>query len=489
MSKNFIAATFIILSLISTNIIANTLDQYVDRRLDIIPAEVFIAVYPQTGLINIIEYDLQVVAGKSDSLEKNVEKIKTDIKGGEFSPSRYLFEKSSIAEEKIYLDEKRNIVIGDYWIKTENKNLELFEDVFTVFLQKEVTVAYSDRTLSVMFKKNRLKPVSTEHGTIYENDTHQKIVWSDGSPNYDAVFAVERATLSMDSISQYFSVEERIGSEGVYIDGSTAQSYVESMLAMAKGARPEALKEFEIAILKISLDISGTASSADDVSHNVNELLGKKLNKMTFNEVLDLGATIKANKETRNIIKDFKETGTSKDYQHDADIVRLQHISYLGDLIERYIDITGAYPLASDEEKYVFFVSPSQEQYASGNKMFKDNLARLEEFKDSIESVLDIEMIIPFDPQLEPVNKPTFYVYRADKSGYTLTGHLFSGKGISKKINKYYYELNISNNEIKKDNIYTYQTISNMTRFKKRISAQFKIAAPKNPEQQGVIVN
>ncbi|MBV1877714.1 MAG: hypothetical protein KUG79_08735 [Pseudomonadales bacterium] len=121
--------------------------------------------------------------------------------------------------------------------------------------------------------------------------------------------------------------------------------------------------------------------------------------------------------------------------------------------------------------------------------MFVNKAVHYSEFKNAIESTLKMEMIIPFDPQLVPVNKPNFYVYRSDKSGYTLTAHLFNGKGISKKIDKYYYELNVSNNSNSKASVYTYNALINRPKFIKRLNAQYILVGPKNPEQQGVVVN
>jgi len=484
LSLSFLCGSFFIPSMS-----IGSVDKFSSSRLNIVPQEIFITIYPQTGVINIIEYDLQIANSQSESIDIEVENLKSDVRKGVFSTRRYLFKDSTLGDEKIYLDHKRNLVTGEYWLKTNNKNLELFEDVFEVFLQQDVEVKYSKKKLSAKYSQDGVKAVASQYGRRYRDKTHEMIVWKDGSPNYDAVFSIDRTQLAMKPITTYFTKGERIGSPGVYIDGDNAKTYINSIISMAKGAHPNSAKKFQIALIKISSTLQGDFGTADEARQDLYKLLGKKLDNMSFEEVIALGKTIKPDKKTKKVIKDFKQTGTNRDFQHDADIVRLKHISYLGDLIERFHDKTGNYPLSSDQEKYVYFVSPSQEQYALDNKTFKKDQNPILEFKKELELKLEQDVIIPFDPQLVPVNKPAFYVYRVNESGYTLTAHLFEGKGISNKVKKYHYELNISSKTDKEKSIYTYDEIVSMAKFKKKIDAEFINRAPKNPEQRGLDVN
>ncbi|MBV1877713.1 MAG: hypothetical protein KUG79_08730 [Pseudomonadales bacterium] len=195
------------------------------------------------------------------------------------------------------------------------------------------------------FEQGGLQAVASEHGTSFKNETHQLIEWMDGSPNYDVVFSVDQTGLSTSPIVAFFSKGEKIGSKGVYLDGTSAETYIDSIEYMTRGAHPAALQDFQIALLKISNTLSVNSVTADNVRQKTNQMLAEKLNNMTFTEIVLLGDTLTPDKKTKKIIKDFKQTGTSRDFQHDADIVRLKHIFYLGDLIEKYYAQTGNYPL------------------------------------------------------------------------------------------------------------------------------------------------
>ena len=56
----------------------------------------------------------------------------------------------------------------------------------------------------------------------------------------------------------------------------------------------------------------------------------------------------------------FALFGMEEKYQHDADIFRLRHIKYFGNLIEEFHQKTGAYPLQgkSKHPHYVHIAAP-----------------------------------------------------------------------------------------------------------------------------------
>ena len=58
-------------------------------------------------------------------------------------------------------------------------------------------------------------------------------------------------------------------------------------------------------------------------------------------------------------------------YQDDCDVVRLQHLSYYGNLIEEYKDKVGKYPFEGEEQQvYAFIYNKNQKEYCIQNFLF-----------------------------------------------------------------------------------------------------------------------
>ena len=131
-----------------------------------------------------------------------------------------------------------------------------------------------------------------------------------------------------------------------------------------------------------------------------------------------------------------------KQYQNDADLLRLEHIVYWTDLLEDYYKKKQFYPFQnklksknniaivriSTKNQQLFF-TPKSEQY---NSRYDINYnGRLQEFsvKDfvsELETVLGHKIDEKYDIQKVPVNSPIGYNYFISEDGYLVWGTCIS---------------------------------------------------------------
>jgi hypothetical protein len=134
-------------------------------------------------------------------------------------------------------------------------------------------------------------------------------------------------------------------------------------------------------------------------------------------------------------------------YQHDADIFRLKHLEYYGNLIEEYHQKTGKYPLQGecDTQHYVLIAAPYQQKYAQGTPpQFK--VTDIERFRDVLEEGLGREVRFKFDPQKVPTGAPNFYIYMVQDDVYFFAIHLNQEFPFTNPIAKHYNKMEITNN-------------------------------------------
>lgn len=117
-------------------------------------------------------------------------------------------------------------------------------------------------------------------------------------------------------------------------------------------------------------------------------------------------------------------TGGDSAYQNDADLIRLEHLSYWSGLIEEYYSINGSYPLqrrVSSEDKPVL-VKIATKQQAKQLASFMKNFdsASMGEFVFELESGLGRDLDEKYDIQKIPVQSPVGYFYFATTDGYVL---------------------------------------------------------------------
>lgn len=137
-----------------------------------------------------------------------------------------------------------------------------------------------------------------------------------------------------------------------------------------------------------------------------------------------------------------------KGYQHDADIFRLRHLKYFGELIEEYHQKTGKYPLQgeSDTQHYVLIAAPHQQKYAKGTpEQFK--VSDVERFRAVLKEGLGRDIDLKFDPQKVPTAAPNFYIYMIDGDSYFFAVHLYNAYPFSNPLDKHYNKLEITNEE------------------------------------------
>lgn len=160
-----------------------------------------------------------------------------------------------------------------------------------------------------------------------------------------------------------------------------------------------------------------------------------------------------------------------KEYQHDADIFRLRHLKYFGELIEEYHQKTGKYPLQGDSETqhYVLIAAPHQQKYTQGTpKQFK--ITDVEKFRATLKEGLGRDIEFKFDPQKVPVGAPNFYIYMIEDDSFFLAVHLYTGRSFTNPLGKHYYKLEITNEEPNRRGLWQLETLMKDTDFQVAIN-------------------
>jgi hypothetical protein len=138
--------------------------------------------------------------------------------------------------------------------------------------------------------------------------------------------------------------------------------------------------------------------------------------------------------------------GAAESFQHDADILRLQHLKYYGLLIEEYHDKTGRYPFQGKSEVpiYVHVANDQQVGFIKNAAPYKHEVVSFAEFVRELESSLGRAVEEYYDPQYRPVGKPNFYVYMVHKDAYFFAVHLHQGFPFAERLAEHYYKAEIS---------------------------------------------
>lgn len=155
------------------------------------------------------------------------------------------------------------------------------------------------------------------------------------------------------------------------------------------------------------------------------------------------------------------EGGTSKRYQHDMDIARLNDLKVLGGLIEEYHQKKGKYPLQGNFElpNYVFIATKDQMKYIRGGPSHPIAKTPVLNLIKELEKGLVRKIQMPFDPQKIPTNKPAFYLYMIHGKTYYLSVHLHNQYAFTRKIGPFYNKLEVSNQPYPPNRIWGYQDL------------------------------
>ncbi len=138
---------------------------------------------------------------------------------------------------------------------------------------------------------------------------------------------------------------------------------------------------------------------------------------------------------------------TSTGFQKDADIIRLRHLRYYGNLLEEYNKKTGHYPFQGQEKVplYIFVANDEQIESTKGGPPYAHAVMPFKEFVKEVEGVLGREINEYYDPQYRPDNKPNFYMYMIVEDTYFFAVHVHQPFAFAKKVAEYYYKIEISN--------------------------------------------
>lgn len=138
---------------------------------------------------------------------------------------------------------------------------------------------------------------------------------------------------------------------------------------------------------------------------------------------------------------------TSPSFQRDADIIRLQHLKYYGELIEQYYKKAGKYPFQGQEEVpiYVHVANDEQEKFTKPGPDYAHVTLPFSSFVKEVESILGHEINEYYDPQYRPSYKPNFYIYMIHKDTYFFAIHIHQPFPFAKKVGKHYHKVEISN--------------------------------------------
>lgn len=138
---------------------------------------------------------------------------------------------------------------------------------------------------------------------------------------------------------------------------------------------------------------------------------------------------------------------TSALFQKDADIVRLKHLEYYGNLIENYKEKTGYYPFEKDSNIPVIIYIAHEEQieFTKGGINEPHKEVAFKEFVTELEHALQISIKEYYDPQYRPDYKPNYYMYMINNATYYFAIHVHQPFPFARKVSDYYHKIEISN--------------------------------------------
>lgn len=139
--------------------------------------------------------------------------------------------------------------------------------------------------------------------------------------------------------------------------------------------------------------------------------------------------------------------GMEASYQHDADIFRLRHLKYYGELIQEHREKTGEYPLEGESEyqNYVHIAAPHQQKYANKRPPFTHTFTDLERFRKELAEGLERKIDLKFNPQKVPLSAPNFYIYMIDGDSFFFAIHLYNKRSFANPLGEHYHKLEITN--------------------------------------------
>lgn len=169
-------------------------------------------------------------------------------------------------------------------------------------------------------------------------------------------------------------------------------------------------------------------------------------------------------------------TGMEKELQDNCDIVRLEHLKYYADLIEEYKTKTGHYPLQENSQTpvYSLIYNKIQKDFASDSNPGQHKLVSPADFFSELEKGLGRKIDQRFDPQYAPTCRPIFYIYMIQNDTYYFAVHLSKYYPFSKRVDKNYYKVEVSNKSVPSYKFYTIQELSGNEKYIQAVSIPLK---------------
>lgn len=306
---------------------------------------------------------------------------------------------------------------------------------------------------------------------------------------------------------KYFHpLEEKVTNEGSYIKGSyylyTQEKNIKNLMADVFSNILN--REVDIQITEENINVIFTATGYTFSTNNAEGIYGNgekaiiswRNGTPTFelvfridpSEMTPLITKIKndisspeLNREKVNELK-FASPELDKpfqDFQDDADIYRLRHIKYYGELIEKYFKKKGHYPFQGEEDLpvYVFIANDEQEEFTKQDNPYPHKVYSLKEFFKEIEKTLGTKVDQFYDPQFRPFKKPNYYMYMIRGDQYFFAVHTSRYNNFTTKVADNYYKVEISNKKIKGTNIQLFNELMGNKRFNEIINSA--------PEKEG----
>jgi hypothetical protein len=134
-------------------------------------------------------------------------------------------------------------------------------------------------------------------------------------------------------------------------------------------------------------------------------------------------------------------------FQIGADVVRLRHLKYYGELIEEFHAKTGSYPLQGrhDFPVYVHVGHEGQKPAPNDAPPYQHEVVAMPDFVAALEQGLGRAIDEHYDPQLAAFEKPNFYIYAMVGEAYYFAVHISQPLSFAKEIGPDYFKIEISN--------------------------------------------
>lgn len=165
-------------------------------------------------------------------------------------------------------------------------------------------------------------------------------------------------------------------------------------------------------------------------------------------------------------------TGLEKELQDNCDIVRLKHLKYYAELIEEYKAKTGHYPFQekSQIQIYALIYNKQQKEFATDTNPNNHKLISPKDFFTELEKGLGRKIDQMYDPQYAPTCRPIFYMYMIQGDTYYFAVHLSKYYPFSKRVDKNYYKVEVSNKSDPSYKFYTIKELSENTNYIEAVS-------------------